>query len=228
MRGCIATRRARRMVILGPERAYEVDAIGLAVLDLCDGRRSLAAIAGQLAQTYSAPVEIIPRGRLAGGPTSAAGRTFASFALQDRLPFALARRGPARRTDPSLPAAVPLLLEPARTGARQPRTHRRRMGRDLRAGGRDGGAAIAPVGRRADGAPRSRPHPRPRGRRRPLHQPGHRGGAADPRPSRPARRNRGSIMCRCRSQDVVPDNADRISGYSGGLAKKRDVARWTR
>ena len=29
-------------------------------------------------------------------------------------------------------------------------------------------------------------------------------------------------------QDVVPDNADRISGYKGGLAKKRDVARWAR
>jgi len=50
-----------RTVILGPERAYEVDAIGLAVLDLCDGRRSLAEIAAHLARTYSAPVEIIAR-----------------------------------------------------------------------------------------------------------------------------------------------------------------------
>jgi pyrroloquinoline quinone biosynthesis protein E len=29
-------------------------------------------------------------------------------------------------------------------------------------------------------------------------------------------------------QDIVPDNADRISGYQGGVAKKYDVARWTR
>ena len=29
-------------------------------------------------------------------------------------------------------------------------------------------------------------------------------------------------------QDVVPESADRISGYEGGVAKKRDVARWTR
>src|SRR5579863_6961814 len=50
-----------RTVILGPERAYEVDAIGLAVLGLCDGRRSLAEIAAHLAQSYSAPVEIIAR-----------------------------------------------------------------------------------------------------------------------------------------------------------------------
>jgi pyrroloquinoline quinone biosynthesis protein E len=29
-------------------------------------------------------------------------------------------------------------------------------------------------------------------------------------------------------QDIVPDNADRISAYDGGVAKKYDVARWTR
>jgi pyrroloquinoline quinone biosynthesis protein E len=29
-------------------------------------------------------------------------------------------------------------------------------------------------------------------------------------------------------QDIDAENADRISGYRGGLAKKRDVARWTR
>jgi pyrroloquinoline quinone biosynthesis protein E len=43
--------RAReRFVILAPERAYEVDPIGLAVLRLCDGHRSLADIAAHLAQ----------------------------------------------------------------------------------------------------------------------------------------------------------------------------------
>jgi pyrroloquinoline quinone biosynthesis protein E len=29
-------------------------------------------------------------------------------------------------------------------------------------------------------------------------------------------------------QDVIPESADQISGYQGGVAKKRDVARWTR
>ena len=50
-----------RHVILGPERVYELDAIGVAVLKLCDGRRSLAEIGAELARTYAAPVEIIQR-----------------------------------------------------------------------------------------------------------------------------------------------------------------------
>ena len=29
-------------------------------------------------------------------------------------------------------------------------------------------------------------------------------------------------------QDIEPESADRLSGYKGGLARKRDVARWTR
>ena len=44
---------------------------------------------------------------------------------------------PARRTDPSLPAAMPLLLQPAGAGARQRRAQRRGMGRDIPSGGRD-------------------------------------------------------------------------------------------
>ena len=54
--------RARgRFVILAPERAYELDPIAVAVLQLCDGRRSLADIASDLARTYSAPVEAIAK-----------------------------------------------------------------------------------------------------------------------------------------------------------------------
>ena len=50
-----------RHVILGPERVYELDAIGVAVLKLCDGRNSLAAIAAELAGIYAAPIDIIQR-----------------------------------------------------------------------------------------------------------------------------------------------------------------------
>ena len=54
--------RAReRFVILAPERAYEIDAISLAVLRLCDGKTSVADIAARLADRYSAPVEVIAR-----------------------------------------------------------------------------------------------------------------------------------------------------------------------
>lgn len=49
----------RRTVILAPERAYELDPIGLAVLGLLDGVASVADIAARLAKDYAAPVDVI-------------------------------------------------------------------------------------------------------------------------------------------------------------------------
>ena len=48
-----------RWLILAPERVYTPDSVAVAVLQLCDGNRSVAAIADELAQTYSAPSERI-------------------------------------------------------------------------------------------------------------------------------------------------------------------------
>jgi pyrroloquinoline quinone biosynthesis protein D len=48
-----------RWVILGPERVFTPDPVAVAVLKLCDGSRSVAIIAGELAQAYEAPVERI-------------------------------------------------------------------------------------------------------------------------------------------------------------------------
>jgi pyrroloquinoline quinone biosynthesis protein D len=45
--------------ILAPERVFTPDAIAVAVLQLCDGNRTVADIAGELAQTYKAPRETI-------------------------------------------------------------------------------------------------------------------------------------------------------------------------
>ena len=42
-------------LILAPERVFTPDAIAVAVLQLCDGSRSVDTIAAELAQTYSAP-----------------------------------------------------------------------------------------------------------------------------------------------------------------------------
>jgi PqqA peptide cyclase len=54
--------RAReRTVLLAPERAYELDAIGLAVLREIDGLRSVDDIAQRLAAQYGAPVEVVTR-----------------------------------------------------------------------------------------------------------------------------------------------------------------------
>src|ERR1700685_2097126 len=54
-------RTRRRLVILAPERVYEVDAIGAAVLRRCDGERSVADIVRELAAVYSAPAAVIAR-----------------------------------------------------------------------------------------------------------------------------------------------------------------------
>lgn len=48
-----------RWMILAPERVHTPDAIAVAVLKLCDGVRTVDAIAGELAQTYNAPREAI-------------------------------------------------------------------------------------------------------------------------------------------------------------------------
>ena len=48
-----------RWVILAPERVHSPDAVAVAVLELCDGMRTVGAIAGELAQTYNAPQETI-------------------------------------------------------------------------------------------------------------------------------------------------------------------------
>jgi pyrroloquinoline quinone biosynthesis protein D len=54
-----------RWLILAPERVFTPDPIAVAVLQLCDGSRSVATIAGELAQAYNAPsgrilADIIP------------------------------------------------------------------------------------------------------------------------------------------------------------------------
>jgi pyrroloquinoline quinone biosynthesis protein D len=48
-----------RWTILAPERVFTPDAIAVAVLQLCDGSRSVEAIAADLAQTYNAPKDRI-------------------------------------------------------------------------------------------------------------------------------------------------------------------------
>lgn len=48
-----------RWTILAPERVLTPDPIAVAVLQLCDGSRSVDTIAAELAQTYNAPKERI-------------------------------------------------------------------------------------------------------------------------------------------------------------------------
>ena len=48
-----------RWVLLAPERVLTPDQTAVAVLQLCDGERTVEEIAAKLAEEYSAPVDVI-------------------------------------------------------------------------------------------------------------------------------------------------------------------------
>jgi len=48
-----------RWIILAPERLFDPDEVAVEVLKLCDGQRTVADIADQLAKEYNAPVSEI-------------------------------------------------------------------------------------------------------------------------------------------------------------------------
>jgi pyrroloquinoline quinone biosynthesis protein D len=50
-----------RWTLLAPERIFEVDATAAAVLELCDGKRDLAAIVADLSARYNAPAAVIEK-----------------------------------------------------------------------------------------------------------------------------------------------------------------------
>ncbi len=50
-----------RWTLLAPERIFEIDATAAAVLELCDGKRDLAAIVAELARRYTAPPAVIEK-----------------------------------------------------------------------------------------------------------------------------------------------------------------------
>ena len=138
-----------------------------------------------------------------------------------------APRRPARaagRADPSLPAALPLLLQPPGADPGGAGARHRDLGAGLR---RSRGARLpagASLGRRADRAAR---HPGARPRRQPgraLHQPHHLGRADRARPGcRPWSRP-GSTMSSSRCRTPSRARADRIGGYRGGHATKLEFA----
>ena len=48
-----------RWIILAPERIFDPDEISVEVLKLCDGKRSVDDIAGELSSSYQAPKDVI-------------------------------------------------------------------------------------------------------------------------------------------------------------------------
>jgi pyrroloquinoline quinone biosynthesis protein D len=49
----------QRVAVLAPERVYWPDDIAKAILDLCDGERTIGVIAARLASEFAAPAETI-------------------------------------------------------------------------------------------------------------------------------------------------------------------------
>jgi pyrroloquinoline quinone biosynthesis protein D len=49
----------QRVAVLAPERVYWPDEVALAILELCDGERTIGAITARLASEFAAPAETI-------------------------------------------------------------------------------------------------------------------------------------------------------------------------
>jgi PqqA peptide cyclase len=225
-------------VILAPERSYELDVVALAVLRLCDGLRSLADIAAHLAKDYSAPVDVIERD--------------VAKVLQGLADKRLLREGPDVFAPPAPSAAAsfyaPFSNGPA--GLLAELTHRcplqcpycsnplelERPNTELSAD--DWGEAFrqaAAMGvlqlHLSGGEPTAR---------RDLDQILAHAVAAGlytnlvtaavllTRAHLERFAAIGLDHVQVSIQDISPENADRISGYKGGVDKKRDVAKWTR
>ncbi|MEG6509851.1 pyrroloquinoline quinone biosynthesis peptide chaperone PqqD [Methyloligella sp. 2.7D] len=50
-----------RWVLLAPERILSPDKIAVEILQLCDGVKNVEEISGQMAEQYSAPVDVIQK-----------------------------------------------------------------------------------------------------------------------------------------------------------------------
>lgn len=48
-----------RFAVLAPERVYWPDETAVEILKLCDGERTIEAVAARLSEEYAAPVEVI-------------------------------------------------------------------------------------------------------------------------------------------------------------------------
>ena len=225
-----------RFVILAPERAYEVDPIGLAVLGLCDGERSLSDIAAHLAQTYSAPVEVIARDvarllqdladkRLLRDGSDVFAPASVSRAAPSYAPFAGGPAGLLAELTHRCPLQCPYCSNPLELERANGELSAEEWGEAFRQAAAMGVLQLHLSG----GEPTARrdldrilAHAVAAG----LYTNLVTAAVLLTREHLERLADIGLDHVQVSVQDVVPDNADRISGYRGGLARKRDVARW--
>lgn len=231
--------RARaRTVVLAPERAYELDPIGLIVLSAIDGVRSVADLCAELAQKYGAPVDVITRDvtsllqgladkrLLRDGVDPFAPPKPSAFA-QSIAPFAGGPAGLLAELTHRCPLQCPYCSNPLDLERANTELTAAQWGETFRQAASIGALQLHLSG----GEPTAR---------RDLEE--ILGYAVEAglytnlvtsavlltRERLERLAEIGLDHVQVSVQDIVPESADRISGYEGGVAKKRDVARWTR
>ena len=225
-----------RFVILAPERAYELDPIAVAVLQLCDGRRSLADIADAFARTYSAPVEAIAKDvaeccRVWRTSAFCVTDRTASFlrpfprATSSYAPFAGGPAGLLAEITHRCPLQCPYCSNPLELERAHAELTADEWGEAFRQAAAMGVLQLHLSG----GEPtvrRDLDRILAHGVEAGLYTNLITAGVLLSEDSLSRLAAIGLDHVQVSLQDVDPENADRISGYKGGLEKKRDVARW--
>jgi PqqA peptide cyclase len=231
-------RTRERLVILAPERVYEVDSIGVAVLKLCDGARTLREIVLELAAVYSAPADLIAKDvvkllqgladkrLLRDGPDGFAPRSVSRLA-SSYTPFAGGPAGLLAELTHRCPLQCPYCSNPLEMERANAEMSADAWGETFRQAAAMGVMQLHLSG----GEPTARrdldailAHAVDAG----LYTNLVTAGVLLTREHLTRLAEIGLDHVQVSVQDIVPENADRISGYKGGVAKKRDVARWTR
>lgn len=231
--------RARsRTVVLAPERAYELDPIGLIVLRAIDGATRLADLCVRLAQQYAAPLDIITRDvtallqgladkRLLRDGTDEFTVPPPSAFAASIAPFTGGPAGLLAELTHRCPLQCPYCSNPLELERSNVELTADEWGETFRQAASIGALQLHLSG----GEPTVR-----RDLEEILAQ------AVDAglytnlvtsavlltRERLQRLAEIGLDHVQVSIQDVVPESADKISGYQGGVAKKREVARWTR
>ena len=227
-----------RHVVLAPERAYEIDPISLAVLRLLDGERTVGTIAAELAARFDAPQDVVLRDvthllqgladkrLLQEGPDA-----FAPPPLSERArsyaPFAGGPAGLLAELTHRCPLQCPYCSNPLDLERANAELTADEWGETFR-----GAAAIGALQLHLSGGePTLR-----RDLEEILAQAVEAGlytnlitaGVTLTRERLEKLAEIGLDHVQLSIQDVEPANADRISCYEGGVARKRAVALWAR
>ncbi len=231
--------RARgRHVVLAPERAYEIDAISLAVLSLVDGAMTVGEIARSLSAQYGAPLEIVARDvktllqgladkrLLREGPDPAPPPPLSSLA-QSYAGFAGGPAGLLAELTHRCPLQCPYCSNPLRLERPNAELSANEWGETFRQAAAIGALQLHLSG----GEPTLRKdledilaHAVNAG----LYTNLITAGVTLDRARLEGLAKIGLDHVQLSIQDVDPATADRVSHYEGGFAKKREVALWTR